>query len=347
VGVRGLALVDVERAVALARGDQVALAAGGVVDGQALDVGGQAVLADPGDEGPGVARVGLGAVLPDADLLLADVEPAPLAVGDAPLGLRADGEAADAPGLDRPVARGRQAILLDAAVAVGDEGVGRAVAGAPVGAEAVGTAAAEGGDGGAGLGEVARLGVDRPELQAVARLAADAGDGEVDRAAVGPEAEAVEQVDVVRPRARGDELLRPAVEGVGVEAALLVGAEDEAPGRIVGMDPDGGVVRGVAGAGDRLGLGPGRGGGPGAVVGRGRADRQTGHEAEGGCEPRASRGGHRRSPRGSGAWIFRGRREPAVSASRRSGEVGVGKDRSTRPSLPRGGATVALPRIWR
>src|SRR5687767_6832537 len=93
-----LAIVDLEAVVALARSDQITLAAARAIEGEPLDLGRQAVLADAGDQSRARARVGFRADLPDADVLLGEVQLAVLVVGDAAFGRRVELEGAHAPG---------------------------------------------------------------------------------------------------------------------------------------------------------------------------------------------------------------------------------------------------------
>ncbi len=73
-----------------------------------------------------------------------------------------------------------------------------------------------------------------------------------------------------------------AIQVVGVEAALFVGAEDERELGVGGMVPDGGVVGGVAFVGDGGGLGAGDGADDGADILLGGQENRGGEGAAGG-----------------------------------------------------------------
>ena len=100
-----------------------------------------------------------------------------------------------------------------------------------------------------GQGAHAAAAVDAEQQHAV--TVALRGDGQVPVAAV--VAQALPQVDVVDAADRQKLRLAP-LQVVDRQAALLVGAQDAAARGLRRMDPDGGIVRGVAAAPHRLGL---------------------------------------------------------------------------------------------
>lgn len=258
--VRSLAVIDFEFVAPLAGGDQIAAAIGGVINRQAFDVGFQTVtvIADLGDESAIGTAVRLSAEFPDAGSFFGDEEVAQLVVGHAAFGGGFEFQCAHLGAGDRAGFFTKQ-ILFNRTVFVIHEEVVLAGAGAAIGAASIGGAAFEDFDDAVGrdVGQIARGGVDGPDFDARCVRGARASDGKVRRFAA--QNKAVEDIDVVGLAGGGDQLMLGAIDVVTMQAALLVGAEDEALGGIGGMDPDGRVVGGVTFVWDGIGLGAGLG----------------------------------------------------------------------------------------
>lgn len=139
IGIRAAPLVHCKGAVALAGSDQVARAAARVVDRQALHVGPQPpTAADRVDPDAGCASLRLGAVAPDTDRLLAQVEASLNVIRDAALGHRVSAEVPHALALDLAAAVVEQLPLFNPAAVRGDKDVVLAARGAVVHAGAIG-----------------------------------------------------------------------------------------------------------------------------------------------------------------------------------------------------------------
>lgn len=274
VGVSG-AVVDGEVVAAL--GGDVDPVAGG---GDALGVGGDVAAGARGVElGAGGSGGGLGAVDPDADVLLAEVELAGGVVGVAALDGGARVPQAHG-GRGHRVAADRELPLLDAPG--GGVGEGVQLPGGRGGVEAD----AVGGDLGGHVLQPLELpgrGVDAVDVH---RAVAAGG------LVVGGDDDVAAQVDVVAVVA-ADPLDPGTGHVVDLQRALLVGAHDDGLGWVRGVDPDRRVVGGVAAVRDGGGLhrrGDGEGG---RLRGRGR-DGQGGQDGGGEhCSTGGDGEGHR------------------------------------------------------
>ena len=236
-----VALVHGERRIPLAGGDQVSLAAGLAIEGQPLDVGLEAVLADPRDRHAVRPAVGLGAVGPDPDVLLADVKVAVVGVGDAPLDLRPDLQDADPLGVDGAVVLGRRSGTARPGRPCSRRTRNRPRRAGSIDARAVGLAAVEGGNVGHGA-DGARRRASGSIVQTATPGSRHCGrrprpDRRSARRA--GTRRSCRRCSAASPRRRPG---GGAVEVEDVQSALLVGPQDEAPGRVGRVDPDGRVV---------------------------------------------------------------------------------------------------------
>src|SRR5688572_29213287 len=143
--VRALATIDGVVILALVRHDQVTRSAPATPERHALDVSGEIASLGPVDGRTLGASARFRTVFPQPDVLLADIEPAQLVVGDTALGLRAHLHIAHGRGAYAPAPLFEPPLPHQATVRVVDKKVEAVVARTSVQADTVGIAQTRGG----------------------------------------------------------------------------------------------------------------------------------------------------------------------------------------------------------
>jgi hypothetical protein len=191
---------------------------------------------------------GLGAVAPDRDVFLGNIEDSPLVVGDTTFDLRADMEGAREFGVELAIRIRHELPLLDVTVFRGCERIQLAVSGTAIEATAEGRQppgffvrllVAEHGQHRTSGRQRAVGRIDPPRGQPHT-CTPHACHGDVARLA--SHLDAVAHVDVVRLQSRAQDGPAVAVEAIDFDAVLLGGAEDQTSLGVRRVQPDRGVL---------------------------------------------------------------------------------------------------------